>query len=60
MFETMQPYADLRTPLENSEGRRAYARTFTYRQMVVYCLAIVAAAAAVIHFAVAGSHFQEY
>lgn len=60
MFETMQPYADLRTPLENSEERRAYARTFTYRQMVVYCLAIVAAAAAVIHFAVAGSHFQEY
>ncbi len=30
------------------------------RRVVVYCLAILSAAAAVIHFAVAGEHFQEY
>jgi hypothetical protein len=30
------------------------------RKAVLYCLAVVSVAAAVIHFAVAGSHFQEY
>lgn len=30
------------------------------RKAVLYCLAIVSLATAVIHFAVAGSHFQEY
>src|SRR5215469_12406933 len=29
-------------------------------KVVAYCLAIISVAAAVIHFAVAGSHFQEY
>jgi hypothetical protein len=30
------------------------------KRLVAYCLAIASVAAAVIHFAVAGSHFQEY
>src|SRR6266496_3540083 len=29
-------------------------------RVVVYCLAIITVATAVIHFAVAGEHFQEY
>ncbi|MBO0836961.1 MAG: hypothetical protein J2P28_15840, partial [Actinobacteria bacterium] len=34
--------------------------TVSGRKVVAYCLAILSAAAAVIHFAVAGAHFQEY
>jgi hypothetical protein len=34
--------------------------TVSRRRVVVYCLAIMSVAAAVIHFAVAGEHFQEY
>src|SRR6516162_5830533 len=30
------------------------------RTIVAYCLAVIGAATAVIHFAVAGAHFQEY
>src|SRR5258708_20305671 len=30
------------------------------RKVLLYCLAIASAATAVIHFAVAGSHFQQY
>ena len=32
----------------------------TWRTVVLRCLAIVSAVCAVIHFAVAGSHYQEY
>jgi hypothetical protein len=35
-------------------------RTVPRRRVIVYCLAIISAATAVIHFAVAGTHFQEY
>ncbi|MGN6677933.1 MAG: hypothetical protein ACTHKL_09110, partial [Streptosporangiaceae bacterium] len=35
-------------------------RELPARTLVAQCLAIASAAAAVIHFAVAGSHFQEY
>jgi hypothetical protein len=34
--------------------------TVPRRRVVVFCLAIMSAAAAMIHFAVAGGHFQEY
>src|SRR5215469_15319725 len=34
--------------------------TIPMRRVVLGCLAILSAAAAVIHFAVAGSHFQQY
>jgi hypothetical protein len=34
--------------------------TIARRRATVYCLAILSVAAAVIHFAVAGEHFQEY
>lgn len=34
--------------------------TVSRRRVVLYCLAIVSVATAVIHFAVAGEHFQEY
>lgn len=36
------------------------SRTVPGRRAAAYCLAILSAATAVIHFAVAGSHFQQY
>jgi hypothetical protein len=45
---------------EATNPPHANERTVPRDRVVVYCLAIVGIATAVIHFAVAGAHFQEY
>lgn len=59
-------YHEKRGDLENEdipveiEGRALDERTLTVRSMLPYCLAILTLAPTVIHFAVAGQHFQEF
>lgn len=47
-------------PLERTDRSGLDERTVTLRAMVPYCLATFAIAAGIIHFSVAGRHFQEY
>jgi hypothetical protein len=44
----------------HNAGNRNAENTVPGRAVVLYCLAILSAATAVIHFAVAGQHFREY
>jgi hypothetical protein len=45
---------------EETHSTRTGKPTVSGRRAALYCLAILSAATAVTHFAVAGSHFQEY
>ncbi|MBO0692485.1 MAG: hypothetical protein J2P58_06280 [Acidimicrobiaceae bacterium] len=62
-----EPLATISARLLQAEDRPLYRedralgeRTVTVRAVVPYCLAILTLAPAIIHFAVAGSHFQEF
>lgn len=60
MTQTLRNSGTVRAPLVDQWDAPVEASAFTTRRLLAYCLAIVSVGTAVIHFAVAGEHFQEY